>query len=112
MRPARGISRPLFHPLRLTEGPTGIKLDLFREMEVNELVLYEAFLPSFSFPHPTCCMWLVGTAGPWYVLSQEAAISVIHNSFDASREVEGLGEAWRQSLLIKERGSALLLVVC
>lgn len=78
MRPARGISRPLFHPLRLTEGPTGIKLDLFREMEVNELVLYEAFLPSFSFPHPTCCMWLVGTAGPWYVLSQEAAVSVIH----------------------------------
>lgn len=78
MRSARDISRLLFHPLRLTKGPTGIKFDLFRKMEVDDLLLYEAFFPSFSFPNPICCMRLVGRAGPWYILSQEAAVSVIH----------------------------------
>lgn len=115
MRPARDISRPLIHPLRLTKGQTGIKFDLFSEMEVGELLLYEAFPPSFSFDHPTCCMWLVGRAEPWYVLCQEAAVSnSVHNSFDSSRAVQDQGEAWRPSLLIKG-GSAYCcaaLVVC
>lgn len=77
MRPARDISRLLFNPLRLTKERTEIKFDLFREMEVDELLLYEDFFP-LSFLHPTCCMWLLGRAGPWYVLSQEAAVSVIN----------------------------------
>lgn len=49
----------------------------------------------------------VGRAGPWYFLNQEAAVSnSFHNSFDASTGVENLGETWRHSLLMKERGSA------
>lgn len=66
-----------FSPSETDKRMNRNKFDLFREMEVDGLLLYEAFFP-FSFPHPTCCMWLLGRAGPWYVLSQEAAVSVIN----------------------------------
>jgi len=55
-------------------------------------------------------MLLVGRVGPRYYLSQEATVSVIHNSFDACSEgVKNVGEAWRHSLLIKEKVLTVVL---